>query len=90
MILEVLIDFVEYLRLRGFSASLADVIEVYWLVCMLVDLCGKYGFGFDEVWEVIVVMLCCGDALYVDKLLWFSVIGHAIGKVVVRIGCNSL
>ncbi|HZN95393.1 MAG TPA: DUF5682 family protein, partial [Myxococcales bacterium] len=84
--LEVLIDFCEHLRLRGFMASLADTIEAYRLACMLADIRGKTEPGLDEVREAAVATLCRGDASHVDGMLWPSVIGRAIGTVASRIG----
>ncbi|MBI4951182.1 MAG: hypothetical protein HY908_04055 [Myxococcales bacterium] len=88
--LEVLIDFCEHLRLRGFAASLADTIEAYRLACMLADIRGKSEPGLDEVREATVATLCRGDATHVDSFLWSSVVGKSVGKVASRIGKNSL
>jgi hypothetical protein len=88
--LEVLIDFAEHLRLRGFSASLADVIEAYRLACMLAQIRGKTEPGLDEVREATIATLCRGEAQHVDGLLWSTVIGKSVGKVASRVGKNSL
>jgi hypothetical protein len=88
--LEVLCEFTDHLRLRGFTVSLADTIEAYRLATMLSDLRGKSGPGLDEVRDASIATLCRGDAQHVDGFLWATVIGHAIGKVAARIGRNSL
>lgn len=88
--LEVLVEFTEHLRLRGFMASLADTIEAYRLAVMLADLRGKAEPGLDEVREATIATLCRGDATHVDGFLWPSVIGRNVGKVASRIGKNSL
>jgi hypothetical protein len=88
--LEVLVDFCNHLRLRGFTASLADTIEAYRLACMLASLRGKAEPGLDEVREATIATMCRGDATHVDKFLWFSVVGKHVGRVASRIGRNSL
>lgn len=88
--LEVLVDFTDHLRLRGFSVSLADTIEAYRLACRLGDLREKSGPGLDEVREATVATLCRGEAAFVDQFLWSSVVGKGIGRVARSIGRNSL
>ena len=88
--LEVLCEFAEHLRLRGFMVSLADTIEAYRLATMLSDIRGKPNPGLDEVREASIATMCRGDAQHVDGFLWPSVIGHAVGRVAERIGRNSL
>jgi Family of unknown function (DUF5682) len=88
--LEVLVEFTEHLRLRGFMASLADTIEAYRLAVSLAGLRGKAEPGLDEVREATIATLCRGDATHVDGFLWPSVIGRNVGKVGSRIGKNSL
>lgn len=88
--LEVLVEFTEHLRLRGFMASLADTIEAYRLAVALSDLRGKAEPGLDELREATIATLCRGDAAHVDGFLWPSVIGRHVGKVADRIGKNSL
>jgi hypothetical protein len=88
--LEVLVDFCDHLRLRGFTASLADTIEAYRLACMLADMRGKSEPGLDEIREATVATMCRGDATHVDTFLWPSVIGRNVGRVASRIGRNSL
>ena len=88
--LEVLVEFTEHLRLRGFMASLADTIEAYRLAVMLADIRGKAEPGLDEVREATIATLCRGDASHVDGFLWPSMIGKSVGRVADRIGKNSL
>ncbi|RKH71497.1 hypothetical protein D7X96_08270 [Corallococcus interemptor] len=88
--LEVLLDFAAHLRMRGFSASLSDVLEAYRLAVTLSDLREKSAPGLDELREATVATLCRGDATHVDSFLWKSVIGHEVGQVASRIGQNSL
>lgn len=88
--LEVLVDFCDHLRLRGFTASLADTIEAYRLCCMLADLRGKSEPGLDELREATIATMCRGDGSHVDSFLWPSVVGKNVGKVAARIGKNSL
>lgn len=88
--LEVLLDFSGHLRMRGFTASLSDVLEAYRLAVMLADLREKSAPGLDELREATVATLCRGDATHVDNFLWKSVIGHQVGQVASRIGQNSL
>jgi hypothetical protein len=88
--LEVLVEFTEHLRLRGFAASLADTIEAYRLAVMLAELRGKAEPGLDEVREAAVATMCRGEAAHVDGFLWPSVIGKSVGHVADRIGRNSL
>jgi hypothetical protein len=88
--LEVLVEFTEHLRLRGFSASLADTIEAYRLAVALADLRGKAEPGLDELREATISTLCRGQASHVDSFLWPSVVGRRVGKVAARVGQNSL
>jgi len=88
--LEVLVEFTEHLRLRGFMASLGDTIEAYRLAVTLAGLRGKAEPGLDEVREATIATLCRGDATHVDSFLWPSVIGRHVGKVAGKIGKNSL
>src|SRR6185437_4220674 len=88
--LEVLVEFTEHLRLRGYMASLADTIEAYRLAVTLAGLRGKAEPGLDEVREATIATLCRGDATHVDGFLWPSVIGRHVGKVGSLIGKNSL
>jgi hypothetical protein len=88
--LEVLVEFTDELRLRGFMASLADTIEAYRLAVSLAELRGKAEPGLDELREATIATLCRGDATHVDGFLWPSVIGRHVGKVAQRVGKNSL
>ncbi len=88
--LEVLVDFTERLRLRGFAVSLADTIEAYRLANMLAMLRGKTQPGLDEVREASIATLCRGQGDHMDSFLWPSVVGHGVGQVAARIGQNSL
>lgn len=88
--LEVLIDFTEHLRLRGFMASLADTIEAFRLAVALAELRGKAEPGLDEVREATIATMCRGDATHVDGFLWPAVIGRNVGRVGSQIGKNSL
>jgi len=88
--LEVLVDFTDRLRLRGFAVSLADTIEAYRLASMLAMLRGKTQPGLDEVREASIATLCRGQGEHMDGFLWPSVVGHGVGRVAARIGRNSL
>lgn len=88
--LEVLIEFTEHLRVRGFAASLADTIEAYRLAVTLATMREKHAPGLDEVREATIATMCRGDASHVDKFLWPTVVGKTVGKVGARIGKNSL
>jgi len=88
--LEVLVDFTDHLRLRGFSVSLADTIEAYRLACQLGDMRGKSGPGLDEVREATIATLCRGESAHVDGFLWPTVVGKGVGKVSKGVGKNSL
>ncbi|MBA3456294.1 MAG: hypothetical protein H0T42_24550 [Deltaproteobacteria bacterium] len=88
--LEVLIEFTEHLRVRGFAASLADTIEAYRLAVTLASIRDKHAPGLDEIREATIATMCRGDASHVDSFLWPSVIGKTVGKVGARIGKNSL
>lgn len=88
--LEVLVEFAGELRLRGHSASLADVIEAWRLARSLTELRGKVDPGLDEVREAAVATMCRGDKHHVDTLLWPTMVGQAIGKVPARVGRNAL
>lgn len=88
--LEVLVEFAERLRGRGFMASLADTIEAYRLAVTLAEMRGKAEPGLDELREATIATMCRGDETHVDAFLWPSVIGRNVGKVASRIGRNSL
>lgn len=88
--LEVLVEFTEHLRVRGFSASLADTIEAYRLAVTLAKIRDKHAPGLDEVREATIATLCRGEAAHVDQFLWPAVVGKTVGKVGARIGKNSL
>lgn len=88
--LEVLVEFTEHLRLRGFMASLADTIEAYRLAVRLAEIRGKAGPGLDEVREATIATLCRGEAAHVDGFLWPSVIGKNVGQVAASVTRNSL
>ncbi|HEY4176774.1 MAG TPA: DUF5682 family protein [Kofleriaceae bacterium] len=88
--LEVLVEFTEHLRVRGFSASLADTIEAYRLAVTLAKIRDKHAPGLDEVRDATIATLCRGDASYIDDFLWTTVVGKTVGRVGQRIGKNSL
>lgn len=88
--LEVLIEFTEHLRVRGFAASLADTIEAYRLAITLAAIRDKHAPGLDEIREATIATMCRGEASHVDAFLWPQVIGKTVGKVGARIGKNSL
>lgn len=88
--LEILIEFTEHLRVRGFAASLADTIEAYRLAVALTQLRGKHAPGLDEVRDASIATLCRGERAHVDGFLWPAVVGKTVGKVGARIGKNSL
>lgn len=88
--LEVLVDFTDHLRLRGFAVSLADTLEAYRLACRLAEIRGKAGPGLDEVREATVATLCRGESAHVDTFLWPTVVGKGVGQVSRGIGKNSL
>jgi hypothetical protein len=88
--LEVLCEFAAHLRLRGFSASLADTIEAYRLAATLAELRDKAAPGLDEVREAAIATLCRGEAEHIGGFLWPSVVGRRVGKVAGRLGRNSL
>jgi hypothetical protein len=88
--LEVLVEFTEHLRLKGFQVSLADTIEAYRLAVALAAHRGKAEPGLDELREATIATMCRGDETHVDGFLWPSVIGRHVGRVADRIGKNSL
>ncbi len=88
--LEVLVEFTDHLRLRGFAVSLADTLEAYRLAVTLAGMRGKSEPGLDEVREATVATLCRGEAAHVDSFLWSSVVGRRVGRVAARVGRNSL
>jgi Family of unknown function (DUF5682) len=88
--LEVLIEFTEHLRVRGFAASLADTIEAYRLAVTLAAIRDKHAPGLDELREATIATMCRGEARHVDAFLWPQVIGKTVGRVGARIGKNSL
>lgn len=88
--LEVLIELAERLRVRGFSASLADTIEAYRLANMLATIRGKAAPGLDEVREATIATMCHGDPSHVEGFLWTGVVGRNVGRVASRVGRNSL
>ena len=88
--LEVLVDFTDRLRLRGFAVSLADTIEAFRLATQLAALRGKSQPGLDEVREAAIATLCRGQGEHMDGFLWPSVVGHGVGRVAARVGRNSL
>jgi hypothetical protein len=88
--LEVLIEFTEHLRVRGFAASLADTIEAYRLAVMLATMRGKHAPGLDEIRDASISTLCRGERQHVDGFLWPTVIGKTVGKIGARLGRNSL
>jgi hypothetical protein len=88
--LEVLIEFTEHLRVRGFAASLADTIEAYRLAVTLAAIRDKHAPGLDEIREATIATLCRGEASHVDAFLWPQVVGKTVGRVGARIGKNSL
>jgi hypothetical protein len=88
--LEVLVEFTEHLRLRGFAVSLADTLEAYRLAMMLAQIRGKAEPGLDEIREASIATLCRGEGRHLDSFLWQSVIGRAVGRVATRVGQSSL
>jgi hypothetical protein len=88
--LEVLVEFTEHLRVRGFSASLADTIEAYRLAVTLAKIRDKHAPGLDEIRDATIATLCRGDASFIDDFLWTTVVGKTVGRVGQRIGKNSL
>jgi len=88
--LEILIEFTEHLRVRGFAASLADTIEAYRLAVTLAAIRDKHAPGLDEIREATIATLCRGEASHVDAFLWPQVVGKTVGRVGARIGKSSL
>lgn len=88
--LEMFVEFGGQLRLRGHSASLADVLEAWRLARALTELRGKSEPGLDELREAAVATLCRGDPAFVDQLLWPTVVGQSVGRVPARVGRNAL
>ncbi len=88
--LETLLDFAQHLRLRGFSASLADAIEGYRLARALAGLRDKSAPGLDELRDAAIATLCKGERAHVDGFLWPAAVGKNVGHVAARVGKNSL
>jgi hypothetical protein len=89
-VLEVLVDFTDHLRLRGFAVSLSDTIEAYRLANTLSGLRERSAPGLDELRDAAIATLCRGESAHVDTILWPTVIGRKIGRVSQRVGRNSL
>jgi hypothetical protein len=89
-VLEVLVDFTDHLRLRGFAVSLSDTIEAYRLANTLSSLRERAAPGLDELRDAAIATLCRGESAHVDTILWPTVIGRKVGRVSQRVGRNSL
>ena len=88
--LVVLIEFAGNMRARGFSVSLADVIEAYRLALTLADIRGKSAPGVDELAEAAQATLTRGEAAPIREFLNPLMIGRRIGKLGASAGRNSL
>jgi hypothetical protein len=88
--LETLVDLAGFLRLRGFSVSMADTIEAWRLAVALADLRGKPAPGLDEAREAATATYGRGEAHVVEAALDPAAVGHAVGKVAMRVGQGPL
>jgi hypothetical protein len=88
--LETLVDLAGFLRLRGFSVSMADTIEAWRLAVALADLRGKPAPGLDEAREAATATYGRGEAGIVEAALDPAAVGHAVGKVATRVGQGPL
>ena len=88
--LMVLIEFAGNLRLRGFSVSLADVLEGYRLSITLAQIRGKSAPGVDELGEAACATLTRGERAPIREFLLPLMIGRRIGKLGASAGRNSL
>ncbi len=86
----VLIEFAGNLRARGFSVSLADVIEAYRLARTLAEIRGKSAPGVDELSEATQATLARGEAAPIREFLLPLLIGRRIGQLGASAGRNSL
>jgi hypothetical protein len=88
--LMVLIEFAGSLRLRGFSVSLADVIEGYRLSITLATVRGKSAPGVDELAEAACATLTRGEQAPIREFLLPLIIGRRVGRLGASAGRNSL
>lgn len=88
--LMVLIEFAGSLRLRGFSVSLADVIEGYRLSITLANIRGKAAPGVDELSEAACATLTRGEQAPIREFLVPLMIGRRVGRLGASAGKNSL
>ena len=88
--LVVLIEFADSMRLRGFSVSLADVIEAYRLGVMLAGLRGKAAPGADELAEAACAAITRGEQAPIREFLAPLMIGRRVGRLGSAAGRNSL
>lgn len=88
--LTVLIEFASNLRTRGFSVSLADVIEAYRLSLTLADIRGKSAPGVDELAEAAQAAMTRGEAAPIREFLTPLMIGKRVGRLSAAAGRNSL
>jgi hypothetical protein len=88
--LVVLIEFATSMRLRGFSVSLADVIEAYRLGITLAGLRGKAAPGADELAEAACAAITRGQEAPIREFLAPLMIGRRVGRLGSAAGRNSL
>jgi hypothetical protein len=88
--LVVLIEFATSMRLRGFSVSLADVIEAYRLCVTLAGVRGKSAPGADELAEAACATITRGQEAPIREFLTPLMIGRRVGRLGSAAGRNSL
>jgi hypothetical protein len=89
--LELLIEVAEALRLRGFAASLADVLDAYRLATTLADHREKHAPGLDEVREAAVATFGRGEpGRLIEEVVAQAARGRTVGRVSARVGRSSL
>lgn len=88
--LVVLIEFAASMRLRGFTVSLADVIEAYRLGVTLAGLRGKAAPGVDELAEAACAAITRGELSPIREFLAPLMIGRRVGRLGSAAGRNSL
>ncbi len=88
--LETLVNIAEQLRVRGHSASLADVIDATRLANLLARMREKVGPGLTELREATVACMLQGNDMVLEGIWERLLIGSTIGKVASTIGRTSL
>ena len=88
--LETMLTCMNYLYVKGYGVSLADVIEAHRLAKILANMRRKHAPGLEEIREALAAALLYGATEVADRFLGDILIGRSVGRVSAKIGKTAL